>query len=195
MYLETIAIEHGTIRHASYHQRRMKQTAGVEIDLNTTFHSAYPNISDTLYYKWRIEYSTQGIISSSITPYSIRPVTHLVTKEISENLDYHLKYADRSTLDNYAHGLPTGHIPLLLRGDWVTDTTYTNVCFYDQDSKWVTPSTPLLKGVMRQTLLDAGEIIESDVRIERLREFRFIALINAMIPLGKLVLPMECLIF
>lgn len=194
-FLESIAVQEGTIRHSSYHQQRMKQSAGVEIELEALLRESFPDLNHTLYYKFRIDYDDEGVISTTLSPYTLRPVRQLILMEADKSLDYHLKYADRSALDRYAQGLPSRHIPLLTRGGYITDTTYSNVCFMDTEGNWVTPSTPLLKGVMRQSLLDRGIITEAPISREMLRDYKSIALINAMIPLGEMVLPMGCIIF
>lgn len=194
-FLESIAVQEGAIRHSSYHQQRMKQSAGVEIELEALLRESFPDLNHTLIYKFRIEYDGEGVISTTLSPYSLRPVRQLILIEADKSLDYHLKYADRSALDKYAQGLPSGQIPLLTRGGFITDTTYTNVCFMDDRGNWVTPSTPLLKGVMRQSLLDRGAITEAPISREILGAYQSIALINAMIPLGEVVLPMGCIIF
>ena len=42
---------------------------------------------------------------------------------------------------------------------------------------------------MRQSLLDSGRIREREINVADLTHYQQISLINAMIPLGKVVLP------
>jgi len=48
-----------------------------------------------------------------------------------------------------------------------------------------TPSTPLVAGTMRQSLLDTGLITEKLIRVENLAEFDEFLLINAMMDLDE----------
>lgn len=51
----------------------------------------------------------------------------------------------------------------------------------------VTCDTPLLKGTMRQAMLDKGLLVERDITLEYCRSCREVSLINAMMPLGRCV--------
>lgn len=68
----------------------------------------------------------------------------------------------------------------------LTDTSYSNITLFD-GSRWVTPRQPLLRGTMRQSLLDDGVLAEQDIKAEDWNSFRQVSLINAMMPLGRLV--------
>ena len=46
---------------------------------------------------------------------------------------------------------------------------------------WFTPRNPLLKGTTRARLLSVGKIVESDIRVQELRSFSQVALLNAMV--------------
>lgn len=194
--LETIAVIDGKIRNAAYHLQRMVRSAGLShIDLDEVLKQSSPEINPSEYYKLRIIYNGQGIISSELAPYHFRPISSIILRSATPELDYSRKYADRSALDTYGDGLREGAIPLIIKNRFVTDTTYTNVCFRGKDGRWVTPSTPLLEGTMRQYLLDHEEIDEMDIRVSDLAHFDAVALINAMIPLGKAILPISSVNF
>lgn len=196
MFLESIAATQGVLRNTSYHLARMKYSAGLEgIDLQALYHEIAPDIESNAYYKFRVIYCKDGIISKEIIPYIICPIKELYLRTIPENLDYSLKYLDRRALDDYTKGLPEGAIPLFVKNRYITDTSYTNVCFRHKGEIWQTPSTPLLKGTMRQSLIDTGEIEVCHITLDDLRSFDEVALINAMIPLGEVVLPIAYLNF
>ena len=46
---------------------------------------------------------------------------------------------------------------------------------------WYTPLKPLLRGTTRQKLVDEGKIIEKEIRVEDLKNYSKVALMNAMI--------------
>ena len=61
----------------------------------------------------------------------------------------------------------------------MTDTSFTNVVF-ESDKGLFTPSTYLLPGTKRQTLLKERVIKEKVIRIEDIEDYRKLYLINAM---------------
>ena len=69
---------------------------------------------------------------------------------------------------------------LLVRNGMITDTSYSNIVFR-REGEWITPSFCLLKGTMRQYLLDNGKIREEQIAVKDLPRFEKFKLINAMI--------------
>lgn len=67
----------------------------------------------------------------------------------------------------------------------LTDTSYSNIALFD-GCHWVTPRQPLLRGTMRQSLLDDGVLTEQDIKAEDWNRYRQVSLVNAMMPLGRL---------
>ena len=45
----------------------------------------------------------------------------------------------------------------------LTDTSYSNIALFD-GNRWVTPAHPLLKGTMRQSLIDKGLLKEKGIK-------------------------------
>ena len=68
---------------------------------------------------------------------------------------------------------------LVVKNGLVTDTSFTNVVF-ESDKGLFTPSTYLLPGTKRQTLLKERVIKEKVIRIEDIEDYRKLYLINAM---------------
>mgnify|MGYP000718763999 CR=1 FL=1 len=58
-------------------------------------------------------------------------------------IDYHLKYADRQILNNLQARRGTCDDILIVKNDLITDTSICNVAFSD-GNKWETPENPLL---------------------------------------------------
>ncbi|MFW5535892.1 MAG: aminotransferase class IV [Prevotella sp.] len=50
-------------------------------------------------------------------------------------------------------------------------------------NRWVTPAHPLLKGTMRQSLIDKGLLKEKDIMAEDFPKYLEVRLINAMMSL------------
>src|SRR5690606_14853325 len=97
-----------------------------------------------------------GVIETRITPYEVRAVTSLKIIH-DDTIDYSLKYEDRSSIDNLFAKRNNCDDILIIKNGFVTDASYSNIAFYD-GSRWITPAQPLLKGTMRQHLLDTGVI-------------------------------------
>lgn len=136
--------------------------------------------------KCRVTYSTK-IANVEYEPYTPRtPRTLRLVR--CEEIDYQLKYADRTPL-NRLHTMRDGADEVIIvRDGLVTDTTYSNLLFHSA-GRLLTPSRPLLPGVMRRHLLDTGVAHEADITPEMLRpggEISAVTLINAMLPPGTI---------
>ena len=97
-----------------------------------------------------------------------------------EPFDYRLKYQDRSKLDQMFQLRGNCDEVLITIQDIITDTSYSNVLFYD-GGRWYTPEQPILEGTQRALLLDAGKVHTAKIRINELRDFQKLVLINAML--------------
>ena len=73
---------------------------------------------------------------------------------------------------------------MLLNSIFITDFIYSNIVFFD-GSQWVTPRTFLLKGTMREALLQSGEIIQKNIKVSDLVNFKSFKRINAMMNLDE----------
>ena len=136
----------------------------------------------------RIVYDTE-IRSVEFFPYQIRSVKTLRLVEDNQ-VDYGCKYANRSALNRcFAQRGACDDVLIVQNGD-VTDTTIANVAFWNGET-WFTPSTPLLKGTMRASLLDSNQIQEAKIRVEDLSHFSRLRLFNAMISFGEIELPIQ----
>ena len=166
-YIETIGVEEGDrMPLAMYHLRRVSETLrevppflSSEEQLRALLRAARPDGVDAPL-KMRIVYSSSGIAEVTVTPYTydIRMVRRLQLYRVPDSYRYDRKYLDRTLLDRIASSLPDREtVALLIRGDRVTDTTFTNICLR-RAGRWETPDRPLLEGTRRRSLLESGEI-------------------------------------
>lgn len=189
-YLETIRIEEGRACHLPYHNQRMNETRarlgfsdGLDLEAVIGDVSIYQQRT-----RCRIVYDTE-IRSVEFFPYQIRLVKTLRLVEDNQ-VDYGCKYADCSALNRcFAQRGACDDVLIVQNGD-VTDTTIANVAFWNGET-WFTPSTPLLKGTMRASLLDSHQIQEAKIRVEDLSHFSRLRLFNAMISFGEIELPIQ----
>lgn len=190
-FVETICIENGKPRNLSYHVQRLNLTMRTffpeskaigEHELLTDI----PNVQGLQ--KARVVYDENGITERSFAPYTIRKINSIAIVE-DNDISYSWKSTDRSALMRLREKAPDYDEVIIIKNGCVTDTSYTNLCFFD-GKEWLTPDTPLLRGTMRQKLLDEGIIREARILKTDLHKFQSVSLINAMMPLGELLLPL-----
>ncbi len=109
-------------------------------------------------------------------PYSRKRIEYLELVPV-QNLDYRFKYIDRTTLGKHIKNDHTE--PIFVINGFITDTTFTNLVFFD-GYKWWTPSTYLLWGTKREFLLKSGIIFEAKIKVEDLTQFKKVSFINSM---------------
>lgn len=127
--------------------------------------------------KCRIVYSLENL-EIEYSHYTFREINSL--KIIHDNsIDYSFKYADRTAFERLMAQKENCDDILVVKNGFVTDTSFTNVVF-ESDKGLYTPSTYLLPGTKRQTLLKERVIKEKVIRIEDIEDYRKLYLINAM---------------
>ncbi len=178
LLLETIKIENGEIANLSYHQARC--TKSRQILLNST---DVLDLSSLIQpppkglYRCRILYG-KALHSIEYIPYIAKDIKRL--KIVPSQIDYSLKYANRDALNDLLDSHQNVDEIIIEKDGYLTDTTIANIAFYDGE-QWFTPSTPLLKGTMREKLLDEGFLQTKDIKKDDLNLYTQVALMNAMI--------------
>lgn len=178
LLLETIRIEEGQIHNLSYHQARCDQSRQIlfgsrdRLDLSSVIDAPKSGL-----YRCRILYGI-SLHSIEYIPYTPREISSL--RIVSSDIDYSLKYADRSALDALLLANKDVDEVIIEKNGYLTDTTIANIAFYD-GTEWFTPESPLLKGTMRAKLIDEGFLKTKDIKREDLGEYTKVALMNAMI--------------
>jgi 4-amino-4-deoxychorismate lyase len=118
-------------------------------------------------------------------PYVRRSIRSLQVVE-APWLEYAHKFADRSALQALRAASTADEVLICSNGK-VRDTSYCNMVFAEggNNAKLYTPSTPLLPGTRRAALLASGRIEERMIQVSDLKEFKWVYLVNAMLPLGS----------
>jgi 4-amino-4-deoxychorismate lyase len=181
LLIETIKVVDGQFCNLFHHEQRMirslEMLCGVEEDVILDEFLAELTVPQKGIYKCRILYDDVEK-DVEFLPYEIRPVKKL--KLIESNLSYDFKYADRKQIEKLFEQREDCDDILIIKKGEVTDTSYANVIF-KRDNEWITPWSPLLKGTMRQKLLDEEKIIAEKILLEDIPSFTSIKLINAML--------------
>jgi len=108
-------------------------------------------------------------------------------------LDYSLKYSERQTLNELFSLKENCDDVLIVKNDEITDTSFGNIIFFDGEN-WITPKNPLLKGTCRARLISDGKAREQVIRVEHLKSFKGVKVINAMRDLEQKMIPIENII-
>lgn len=194
-YVETIRFSSDRFHLLPYHQQRLDRTleeTGIDspIDLSHILGSHIEGIRDlidkteTTTVKCRVVYSDR-IESVEYHPYTPRQIRSLKIVEC-DDIDYHLKSLDRTVLSRLHDARGEADEVIISKGGLITDTSYSNLIFCNGET-FLTPETPLLKGVMRQWLLDNGlvhtyPLTEKDILPGNSLGISSVILINAMLP-------------
>jgi 4-amino-4-deoxychorismate lyase len=181
LLIETIKVVDGKFRNLFYHEQRMirslERLCGTEDDFILEEFLAELTVPQQGVYKCRIVYDDLKR-DVEFLPYEIRPVKKL--KIVESNISYEFKYTDRKQIEKLFEQREECDDILIVKKGEVTDTSYANVIFR-RDNEWITPWSPLLKGTMRQKLIEDNKIIAEKILMEDLPAFKSVKLINAML--------------
>jgi 4-amino-4-deoxychorismate lyase len=187
-FFETIRYENGSMPLINLHEERFaytQQTAwGIILYTSLTqviensFQHLTFSIQKNIKYKCRVEYGISNI-RVDFSPYHQKEIIWLKLIE-TDDINYSLKFADRSMLTNLCKGIDDITEILLIKNKLLTDTSFTNIALLD-GKQWVTPTKPLFEGVQRNHLLSEGIIFEKDIHKKDLGKFTHIKLFNALV--------------
>ena len=174
-YLETIKALDGELYHLEYHQWRLDSVLQTKNSHQLKKLLSPPKSG---LYRCRVVY-TQHNIEVEYIKYSKRHVKKL--KLIyDDTIEYEKKYEDRERLNQLFLDKGKADDILIIKNSFVSDTSIANVAFYD-GTTWVTPHSPLLEGTTRKRLLESGKIVLKEIRVEDIKSFKKMALMNAMV--------------
>ncbi|HEU5290403.1 MAG TPA: aminotransferase class IV [Cyclobacteriaceae bacterium] len=180
--IESIKLDNGRFLRLHYHQSRMDRTIAELLQLKNAINLSTELAKQTHpksgLFKCRIVYEKQ-IESIEFLPYEPRKTESL--KVVYDHaIEYRYKYESRSGIDLLFGQRQFCDDVLIVKNGFVTDSSISNIIFFD-GYKWITPNTPLLKGTMRQFLIDAAEIKEQPVYVQDIPSFKSFRLINSML--------------
>jgi 4-amino-4-deoxychorismate lyase len=142
-------------------------------------------------YKCRILYN-ENVQEIDVSPY-IPSIPKKVKKVIDNDIDYHLKFADRSRLNALMESREDCDEILIIRNGLITDASKYNVLLFNGDN-WVTPKNPLLKGTLRNALLERNMVVAKDIPLDNLDEYSYLLLVNALNPFNPShAIPVNCI--
>ena len=178
--LETIQILNGTFQNIEYHNVRFNNSRKELYDVNESLQLEnlikIPVECSEGNFRCRVIYEKE-IEEVTFSPYIYKEIKTVKLVDIG-NWDYSYKYADRSFMTNLLNENKDFDEVIMVKNGFITDCTIANLAFFD-GTNWFTPSMPLLKGIKRQQLLNSQEIMEREIRVEDLKNYEGVCLINA----------------
>ncbi|KAE9529874.1 aminotransferase class IV family protein [Testudinibacter aquarius] len=183
--METIAVENGQLQNVAYHQQRYQQALHeyyADTDVQACDLSAIivpPEFQHGVV-RCRVDYNAMQQ-QVRFFPYQRRTIRRF-QPVICDTIDYHLKYSDRTLLDQlYAQRGNCDEILIIKHGK-LTDCSIGNLVLL-QNGVWYTPDTPLLAGTQRAKLLAENKIQLRSITIDTLADYDEVRVINALNPL------------
>lgn len=174
IYFETIKCEDYEIFNLEYHNKRVANTIGLNINLQEYIYA----LSEELL-RCKVIYNDYEIINVEYFPYKKREINSF--KLIFEDeISYSKKYLDRENLDNLFMQRNDCDEIIIIKNGIVTDTSIANIAIFYENT-WITSKNCLLNGTTKARLLEEKFLIEKDISIEMLKKASKIALMNAMI--------------
>lgn len=179
---ESIYLNDGVFRNLPYHEARMKNSIKILFDQESKIELAtqLSKISFPVQglFKTRIIYGTESN-DVEFVPYTIRPVQSLKLVE-GGPICYGHKFTDRTDLAKLLTQRGASDDIIIIKNGLITDSSYANIIFKKGDL-WFTPESYLLKGTMRQYLLDNGLIAEANITVFNFHQYQSCKLINSML--------------
>ena len=179
--IETIKIIDGNPQNLEWHQHRFTSSISQYYRKRSTYKLEYLLLVPEEYsrgiVKARFSYNATEYLWK-FEPYVLQEIKSL--KIIyDDNIEYQLKYSDRSYLKNLYQKKGECDDILIVKNGMIADTSYCNIVFFD-GTNWITPIFPLLKGTCRERLLHKKKIKEEIIKPDQLDSFKSFKLINAM---------------
>ncbi|RZV17610.1 aminotransferase class IV family protein [Aliarcobacter butzleri] len=173
-YFETIKCEDFEVFNLDYHQKRVANTIGLNINLQEYINP----ISEELL-RCKLIYDENGVVDVLYFPYKKREIKSF--KIIFDNeIEYSKKYLNRTKLDELYEKRDDCDEVIIIKNEIVTDTTIANIAIFYENS-WITSKNCLLGGTTRARLLEEKKLLEKDITLDMLKNTSKVALMNAMI--------------
>jgi 4-amino-4-deoxychorismate lyase len=173
-FFETIKCQNKKAFNLKYHQKRIKKTVNLDINL-----SKYIKLDKDILQKCKIIYDKNGILDISYTPYKPRDIQKFKLV-FDDNIFYDFKSTNRKQIDNLFNRKDEACEIIIVKNNLITDTSIANIAIF-QNNTWITPQKPLLFGSCLDRLLDEEILIQKDITIDELLKSEKIAILNAMI--------------
>lgn len=173
-YFETIKCFDNEVFNLEYHNRRVSNTIGLNLNLQEYI---YPPSSKL--YRCKLIYNEYEVLDVQYFEYTKRDIKSFKLI-FDDTIEYSKKYLNRENIEKLFSKKEDADEIIIVKNGLVTDTSIANIAIFD-GTVWLTPKNCLLAGTTKSRLLEERFLIEKDITIEMLRDAKKIALMNAMI--------------
>ena len=174
IYFETIKCEDFEIFNLEYHNKRVANTIGLNINLQEYI---YPPSEELL--RCKLTYNNYEVLNVEYFPYTKREIKTFKLI-FDDEISYSKKYLNRENLDNLFSKKDSCDEIIIIKNKIVVDTSIANIAIF-YENNWLTSKNYLLNGTTRNRLLEEKFLIEKDITLEMLKDTSKIALMSAMI--------------
>ena len=193
--LESLKITAAGIENLEFHNQRLNHARhkifGSKDQLDLSTFIQLPSLKKTDIFKCRVVYCEE-IIKIEYISYKKKDIKTL--KAVYDSgVDYEFKYEDRGQLNGLYRLKGECDDILIIKCGMVTDFSYGNIAFYDGE-QWITPDKPLLAGTMRASLIQKNQLVEREIKVNDLYQYKSFKLINALFgfdepeqPIGNII--------
>ncbi len=189
--LETLCVQSNLIDNVSYHDARFNETRK-KLFHQTKFQSleeliSIPNnLESGRVYRCRVLYK-ENIEKIEFIPYEWKSIRKVKLVEIPGDFDYTYKWANRSFFSKILSENAEADEVLMVKNGFITDCTIANVVLFD-GKNWFTPSSPLSQGTRRAKLLSEKKIEIAEIKLDDLKNYDKLVLINTFRDLDETAL-------
>ncbi|WP_044171475.1 aminotransferase class IV [Flectobacillus major] len=177
--LETIQIKDGAVQQIDLHEARLNDARqklfGDIAPIQLSDYLLIPAEFQQGIVRCRVIYE-QEIEEVGFVPYVFKQIKTLKVVE-AKPIDYAIKWLDRTDFGELLANNTAFDELIIGQNGYVSDATIANLAFWD-GTHWFTPDTPLLKGTRRRALLESGKITQRAIRLEEIRSYKKVCLIN-----------------
>jgi 4-amino-4-deoxychorismate lyase len=172
-YIETILITN-KIENLKFHNNRMNKTRKNFYNVSDIDLSDYIKVIPNRRVRVVYEKEIKKIEYFELT----KRVFNRLKIVYCDDIEYSYKSEDREKLNSLK--IDGFDEVIIVKNELVTDTTISNLAFFD-GNEWATPKKPLLKGTKREELLQKGFLKEKEIKIEEIKNYQKVAMMNAII--------------
>lgn len=184
--IETLKCINGTVQNLSFHNRRLnlarKELFGCPDELDLQLYLQPPDTFTDGVVRCRVTYEKE-IAHIEYLPYQEKKIAILKVVEVPD-LSYTYKWANRLRFAELLQKHPEADEVVIIQNGKITDCTIANLAFWD-GQHWFTPDPPLLKGTKRTQLLETNKLREKTIRVDEIKNYQKVCLINAFRDLNR----------
>jgi 4-amino-4-deoxychorismate lyase len=178
LFFETIFISNTKIRNLKLHNKRLNKTIkhffGCRADVELKNHLSPPPYGK---YRCKVTYSKE---IENVEYFKIKERVFKSFKIVESDTEYPFKSLDRSKIDELFNSRGDSDDIIITKNGMIRDTSIANIALFD-GSNWITPKNPLLRGTVRESLINRQFLLEKDVKIEDIENFEKFAILNAIV--------------